>query len=400
MKKAYESNKKEIIVFFLYFTIMLNFYTYTYIQLVAQLLFLIYVFIRNRVKIYSSKLVSRYLGWYGIFTVWSTVTLFWTVEITPNVQRELLTMLRIFVIGYCFLLMMNNKGSLYNISRGLTYAGIVFSVLTLINNPISQWGKRGMNSIGNGFISPGIGEIGLFLVVSVFLWYKLGYIRKNKTIILELYFTIFVVLSGARKPILEIIIFAVIYNLIDGRCKINRKVMITFFVGIVVGMICLATPDLYEKYLSRFVSIFYGVNSSDPSTIGRFTYIAVALEIAKNDFLFGQGGDAFRNYLANNIVMSNAGILSPTYSHCNYTEILDSFGLIGILIFYRYHWKLLKENWKYIKINDISKYLASMVIMILIGDIGTIEYTTSMVMYFYIILLYVSFINIDKRKNE
>ena len=224
---------------------MLNFYTYTYIQLVAQLLFLIYVFIRNRVKIYSSKLVSRYLGWYGIFTVWSTVTLFWTVEITPNVQRELLTMLRIFVIGYCFLLMMNNKGSLYNISRGLTYAGIVFSVLTLINNPISQWGKRGMNSIGNGFISPGIGEIGLFLVVSVFLWYKLGYIRKNKTIILELYFTIFVVLSGARKPILEIIIFAVIYNLIDGRCKINRKVMITFFVGIVVGMICLATPDLY-----------------------------------------------------------------------------------------------------------------------------------------------------------
>ena len=167
MKKAYESNKKEIIVFFLYFTIMLNFYTYTYIQLVAQLLFLIYVFIRNRVKIYSSKLVSRYLGWYGIFTVWSTATLFWTVEITPNVQRELLTMLRIFVIGYCFLLMMNNKGSLYNISRGLTYAGIVFSVLTLINNPISQWGKRGMNSIGNGFISPGIGEIGLFLVVSV-----------------------------------------------------------------------------------------------------------------------------------------------------------------------------------------------------------------------------------------
>ena len=94
-------------LWFLYFTVMFNFYTYTWIQLFAQLVILAHTlwtcFMFRRGILRKTEVISltEYFLWYGLFTIWCFLSLSWAVYDKIEDSNTLLGVLRICVIGAC-----------------------------------------------------------------------------------------------------------------------------------------------------------------------------------------------------------------------------------------------------------------------------------------------------------
>ena len=69
-----------------------------------------------------------------------------------------------------------------------------------------------------------------------------------------------------------------------------------------------------------------------------------------------------------------------TYSHNNYVEILSSYGIIGILLYYYYIIKTVIKGYRYKKYSKNIKLFIILLITYLIMDIGSVSYY--MRMYF------------------
>ena len=139
------AKSQSVIVWFIYFSIMLNFYTYTYIQLFGQMLLIAYIMIlimKNGVPNRTIKILIGYIAWYGGLVTWAYLSRIWAVYSERADASTLLTMLRIGVIGICLLYYMSIVDGVNIVIKALIFAGVAFSVLTVLINPISVWGKE------------------------------------------------------------------------------------------------------------------------------------------------------------------------------------------------------------------------------------------------------------------
>lgn len=389
------SNNIDIFLFSAYFSAMMNLYTYRYIQLLSQLILIIYIwFVRTkgRYKIKDFRIAKKYFYWYGLFTCWAWVSLIWTEQISSDMIRILITMLRIAVISTSIIYYLTKTGNFEIVFKGLIYGGITFVFITIAINPISSWMKRSFISLDSGFVRTGIAEICLlyifFLQFSKYIFPHKIFSDRQRHIYLLL-FIFLMILTGARKQILQLLLWGAIITVLKS-FKVKRKYLVLLVLACFLFFPVVFNRIFYEHVIVELVMLFKGFNSLDPSTIARLTYIKTGLNIAKDNLFLGQGVDAFRNYLMQNRVNTKFGPLDPTYSHCNYIEILDSFGLIGLMLFYRWHLNILIANWKYRKINTKSLFLLSILFILLIGDMGTINYFVHIYMYFYAILFYLN----------
>lgn len=376
------------LMFFVYFSVMLNLYTYTYIQLIAQMMFVGWIFLKvNTSLLKINTLTKRYIQWYGLFVTWAMLSLLWTKHALFDGAREPLTLIRIFVVGYCVLLYLINKNVIV-VFRSFCYAGVLFIIISIINNPISAFGNEAFVSFGTGFVRTGIAEICLNFVLGVYLFFKMGQIKKKEFYFLITCFLIGIGLTGARKQVFELILFVVLLWVFSHRVSLGfAKKMIVL--TIVFVLICLFFPSEVWAKINKFIQMFVGRHGTDASADGRWTYIIEAIKLSKSHPFIGSGIDAFKNYLSSHIVKTRFGILQSTYSHCNYTELLVSFGIVGIAIWYSYHAQIIRENWEK-RMESVPCTLICIVVTFLIGDIGAIVYSTHIIVYFYVILLYIS----------
>lgn len=367
---------------------MLNLYTFTYIQFMAQMVFVGWVVINTNKLIIINALTKRYLQWYGLFTIWALLSLIWTQHPLFDGLTAPVTFIRIFVIGYCILLYLFKTKNIMVVFRSFCYAGVVFILICIITNPISAFGNEAFVSFGAGFVRTSIAEICLNFVLCVYLFYEMRKIGKKEFNFLIVIFLIGIGLTGARKQVFEVLLFVILLVVSSRKVSLDFAKKIMFFAMASV-LVCILFPDEMGSKISKFLQMFVGRYGTDSSADGRWTYIIEAIKLSKSKPITGRGIDTFKYYLSSHIVSTRFGDLQPTYSHCNYTEILVSFGIIGIIIWYSYHAKIIRENWAKRK-EPVSCALICIIIILLIGDIGAIVYSTHIIMYFYVILLYLS----------
>ena len=114
---------------------------------------------------------------------------------------------------------------------------------------------------------------------------------------------------------------------------------------------------------------------SDYSSEARVEYSELAIELWKENPIIGGGYDNFKVHSG-----------YDTYSHNNYTELLSSVGLIGLILYYAYYFLLLKKN---ILIKNMkSRMIVLFIIATLITDVGAV--TFSIYPIYYIVLLIMS----------
>jgi|GEM_PF-1467159 len=397
------AKSQSVIVWFIYFSIMLNFYTYTYIQLFGQMLLIAYIMIlimKNGVPNRTIKILIGYIAWYGGLVTWAYLSRIWAVYSERADASTLLTMLRIGVIGICLLYYMSIVDGVNIVIKALIFAGVAFSVLTVLINPISVWGKEEFVSFGDGFMRNGIASICLMLICFTVFWKFL--FNKYIFCIMISIFSITLFLCGSRRSILMLLSFVLLYNLTEKSSNLRIKRLCIFgLVGMIFLAVLVNIPYIYNTYIVRIEQMFMGSSSSDASTVGRLAYIELGWKMVLQRPILGWGTDAFyTSLLRGNVRVGNA-ILYAVYSHNNYIEILTSYGFVGAVLFYRFHIEALIKSIKKRKSNQTSRFLFIMMIIWLVSDYGGIVFSVHMQMYFLIISFFIfkRFIDSNQRKE-
>lgn len=376
------------IIWFMYFTVMLNFYTFTYIQFVAQLILLAYTFFQmiQHGGIVLQRIVVKkllvYVSWYGLFTGWCLLSNAWIIYPAIESPNTLLGVFRIFIMGACIVYDVKDRDSFFKLLKIFIYSGIFFSILTIVSNPIGDWGDVRFCSFGEGFMRNGVSNICAYLIcLTGLFWQKLFSKRMRNSAILI--FGITLLLCGSRRAIILIGITSLLFVLFIP--EIGRKakyIIIGFFVVLAIIFIAYNVPTLKNLYIDRLLEMFSGTKSTDFSTVGRTAYIIIGSDMMKVHPWIGWGTDAFYNYILRNpYAYASNMALRAVYSHNNYIEIGTSYGIIGLILFYSMHIKTLLRSWKYRKINLFSKAAVIILVAMMIGDYGAIDFSSHIPMY-------------------
>lgn len=265
------------------------------------------------IPIYSKK--------YFPFVVFSVLSIFWTVN--SDYSFPLIRILLTFEFGTLTCLFLKREEDLNIIVKGFVCGGMISSAVVLLYQaPLIGLIRLGSNIYGSAMEFSGGVTISAYCCL--FLWKK----ESNK-IYLVLFFAFLCIcaLSGSRSAIIYPFIFFSLLMLFY-----NQRVGKLLKYGVLLFAICLGV-----LYLSLKVPVLYSVvghrvetlledRTEDGSYMERKEMKEYAIACWKEKPFWGLGINGF----AKKYAMIN----KPVYSHCDYTEILCCFGLIGAILFY------------------------------------------------------------------
>lgn len=223
-----------------------------------------------------------------------------------------------------------------------------------------------------------------FGLISFFIMW--GYCKNKKVsnVLLFLIFAFLMLITGSKKTLIILIADLVLLFYYE-RNRLSGWLKIIF---IVVGGIYLIfnVPYLYNiigyRIDSMISTLMYGSNSAiySYSTDVRDEMIFAAFKLFQQHPIFGGGWNYFYS-------QTNYGF----YSHCNYTEMLCTFGIMGTIIYYSraLHHLCAVSKLKKIVYKDEKELLvlaAILTIMDLILEWGAVTFSAQIIWYIPIIV--------------
>lgn len=154
--------------------------------------------------------------------------------------------------------------------------------------------------------------------------------KKKINLLLFAVFALLMLLTGSKKALL-ILILDLIMILIYQKGKASTWLKLGLLIAIVAYAI-FNVPYLYDILGLRIETMIATIIGRKSAALGLYSYstdmrevmIKEAFDLFLGKPIFGGG---FNYFLANTVTQYE-------YSHCNYTELLCSFGLFGTLIYY------------------------------------------------------------------
>lgn len=176
--------------------------------------------------------------------------------------------------------------------------------------------------------------------------------------LLDLYM---MVLTGGRKFFIFLFVTIASFYFFKAK-KINLGTIISLSLISVLVIYFLYHLMMSNDFL--YTAIGYRFDGSVEGEDVQSYLMSLALNAFYEYPIFGLGVAGFQAY-------------NPThlYSHCNYTELLANFGVVGFVIYYSRHWKCLKILFKNRDERDEeSAIYFSLIMAILIIDVFTISF--------------------------
>ena len=174
-----------------------------------------------------------------------------------------------------------------------------------------------------------------------------------------------------------------LYILLDHSIKRKIKnVFLASIIGVVTIGILYSNPAfqkfINEKILTMFLNenmTFVSTYAADAaaSTKMRQVLAETAMEMFRINPLFGCGVDSVRYYLGTYM----RELMTVTYSHNNYTEVLACFGLVGFGLYYSKVIMAIIRNIRnrmFSSHTDVRRYLSIFFISYCVLDYATISY--------------------------
>ncbi len=208
-------------------------------------------------------------------------------------------------------------------------------------------------------------------------------LNNNKIkMIFFIVFTAFMLVSGSKKTIVFLAANILIYFYYN-RNRLTGWIKVLLIVSVILYVI-FGVEYFYNiigyRIIDAVETLILGKNVSKNvysySTDVRYDMIIEAFRLFKEYPILGGG----YNYFAQKTVYGYG------YSHCNYTELLCSFGIIGTILFYSRHIYQLKfsiKAWLFHKkySQDIMLLGIVLTVLILITEIGAVTFSAQSLWY-------------------
>lgn len=255
------------------------------------------------------------------FIAFATLSILWTVS--SDYSFPLIRIFLTFEFGTLVSLLLKKEEDMNKILKGFVCGGFISSAIVLFY----QAHLIGLIRLG-GYIYGSAMEFSGGLTISayccLFLWKRDS---KKIYLIVFLFFLCICALSGSRSAIVYPFVFffllMLFYNQSIG--KFLKYGLVLFAICLGVWYSALNVPVFYNVVGHRIETLFDD-RTEDGSYMERKEMKAYAIAWWKEKPFLGWGINGFAK--------KYAAINKSVYSHCDYTEILCCYGLIGAVLFY------------------------------------------------------------------
>lgn len=236
----------------------------------------------------------------------------------------------------------------------------------VIDRDVDRIGKTAIGNVNTTAISY------IFLLLPIF--YKVGVEKSKKYIPIALVGIIFMLLTGSKKGIISLILSIII--IIMGKSKSKKEAIknALIVVGVIafIMFLCYCIPTLYRIIGARIESMMISIlnfNMEDQSSTGlRLNFIITAFTKTWDKPIFGHGWGAFAP-----IYGYSSRYQTNLYTHNNYAEILFSFGLVGLFLYYWFPAKMTIRTIKNKNERNMNIFCWFYIINMLFIDFGTVS---------------------------
>lgn len=323
--------------------------------------------------------LNKFLMWYLGFAFLSLIALLYS----PNEKASIYEFIVVLGLAFAMSVVWSDKKKFELFIKCLVIGSVVLTVYMIATGQMevdTETGERlGDELTGNANTFASLYMVAacssVYLIMSQCGWSLLRIIYITCFVLQEYALA----LSGGRK--FFIVPFMVLFiMLLLKQDKNNRRHVVFCSVLIIFGVVGLCYmlmnfPILYETVGYRFESLFDYIigesSTSDASTLEREKMRAMALELWEESPVWGHGTSAFSK-------------LAPwgVYSHCNYTELLCNYGIIGLLYYYGLWTYSLFRLFK-VKSNHIMRhFLIAIMISFILFDYGAVSFSMPVTLYF------------------
>lgn len=278
------------------------------------------------------------------------------------------------VEGFCGL----NKISNFNIFAAVLLCSIS---VTLYGGELFSGGR--FWTVGNP------NQIMVSLLFPVFiLIFRTMLDRKRRPI--NLFFltlcSIVILFTGSRKGIVVPFIFTLVFVILNNRKYLLKRITVTILCTAIIGYLVFNITELYLAIGRRiewlFITLFDPDNAIYFSDVLRIQLRRNAMQMFYESPLIGQGINAFAFYYG-------------VYSHNNYSEILASTGVVGVV---SYYWvfvycfaKLIIQRRRLRSVErSYCDFAISLLVANLVYDWGAVSYNTMNAVFSIAIALFIT----------
>lgn len=240
--------------------------------------------------------------------------------------------------------------------------------------------RLGQELMGNANIFAMMMMVGVLFSLWLLFYGSFKKYHKILLITIVLFDMYALALSSGRKFFIVPLIFLYILFLYKkdkrGRRHVFTYTILFIAVVIAVWLLVMRVPVLYNAIgirLEGLVDNFQG-QGGDSSALIREQIRHLAFDKWKEAPLLGYGFDSFK-YLA----QEEVGHFY--YSHCNYTELLYSGGIVYFLVYYFFCFRILRNSFRRKEIPISYKaFSVGIVLTLLVFDYGAVTYNSTLQM--------------------
>lgn len=355
--------------FLLYFIVILTHERIPYLKFILWIL-LIALSIKSmgsKISGVCRKNIVMLLGWYGLFFAWVLASKTWSFADRSGSGLDSV-MLRIIMVVFCIGIYVTSEERIWRFLDIIITAATYFSFVFVATSPVSVWGTTEMGGITNQWRTFAANLAAMIVVLSFFAMKKNERLKK-KYIICMLINAISIIACGSRAAMLSLGVMIIVYALFENSVKRRFKHMTIVALLLLIAIYLIFTNQyLFQTFGERILA---AINLQDGSSRDRFYFITIAFRMFLKKPFLGWGYDNFAYY-----IKYIEGYFVDVYSHCNYAEILSCYGIIGFLIYYWTYAKIIKQEWKYRKVDILAKLSMIIMVRFIVFEYATISFST------------------------
>ncbi len=228
-------------------------------------------------------------------------------------------------IMFCLEAFFTNKERVKNLLITFETAMAVYGAVVLATMPLADWGSDwdfgGITNVNRNTASY------IFVICFAISIYLYDMTRNKLFLLFTPYFILLNLSTGSRKGIIQMALIVFLYVFLLGDLRRKLKMMgILLVLAIVLLILYNSVPYLQETYGERLLAVFDD-SIYDGSIMIRTLFRENAFAAFWNSPIFGNGV----NY---SVVVNWQTTGYSLYSHCNYSELLCNYGIIGCALYY------------------------------------------------------------------
>ena len=344
-------------------------------------IFIVYMFsrlffVRHQLTIYSVWAVS--------FLFITGASILWAFNQSDAIHY-FVWLLQVTLVTIPLSIFIDDEEKLEFAIKCFVVGGVLLIARLIIETPATVWGIRRLGAA----IGYNANDLGMKLAFAALCTSYLLKKNRKKKLLLTVAFvliTAITMLTGSRKAFVLLVLGVVLYNILIDRSYKKYLIGIPSAIILSVAFYYLVTnvPALYNVLGSRLEDLLGTLQgtSDNMSTLVRMDMTSVGLNLFSQKALFGHG-------IGNFAIKSGFN----TYSHNNYIELLTGIGIVGFITYYSFYLYLLFKLFReLIKGNTQHAFPFTIVVLILIIEVGLVSYNTNYIQI--LLMLSLSFLKI------